>query len=144
MATPKGTLVAAGFIIFRRWSQSIQYLQLQTSYGKHHWTPPKGHVDPGESELETAMRETEEEAGLKRNDYKVISGFKKTLHYHVGGNLKRVEYWLAELKNPETPVILSDEHQDYKWLEITDAQKYVFYKEMQDALAAAHEYVLKQ
>jgi len=35
--------VAAGFIIFRRVGQNpIEYLLLQTSYGEHHWTPPKG------------------------------------------------------------------------------------------------------
>ena len=34
---------AAGFIIFRRVAQTpIEYLLLQTSYGEHHWTPPKG------------------------------------------------------------------------------------------------------
>ena len=35
---------AAGFIIFRQLAQksSIEYLLLQTSYGEHHWTPPKG------------------------------------------------------------------------------------------------------
>jgi hypothetical protein len=34
---------AAGFIIFRRMAQTpIEYLLLQTSYGEHHWTPPKG------------------------------------------------------------------------------------------------------
>lgn len=35
--------IAAGFIIFRRLGQTpIEYLLLQTSYGQHHWTPPKG------------------------------------------------------------------------------------------------------
>jgi bis(5'-nucleosidyl)-tetraphosphatase len=34
---------AAGFIIFRQVEQNpIEYLLLQTSYGEHHWTPPKG------------------------------------------------------------------------------------------------------
>jgi hypothetical protein len=34
---------AAGFIVFRRVGQNpIEYLLLQTSYGEHHWTPPKG------------------------------------------------------------------------------------------------------
>ena len=38
------TLVAAGFIIFRRIQNTIQYLLLQTSYAEHHWTPPKGKL----------------------------------------------------------------------------------------------------
>lgn len=34
--------IAAGFVIFRRVANDIEYLLLQTSYGQHHWTPPKG------------------------------------------------------------------------------------------------------
>lgn len=39
---------ACGFIVFRRLAScvlppdNIEYLLLQTSYGEHHWTPPKG------------------------------------------------------------------------------------------------------
>lgn len=33
---------AAGLVIFRNMNQAIQFLMLQTSYGQHHWTPPKG------------------------------------------------------------------------------------------------------
>lgn len=37
---------AAGLVIFRNVNQIVQYLMLQTSYGEHHWTPPKGkHTD---------------------------------------------------------------------------------------------------
>ena len=38
-------------MIFRRrdLSSEPEWLLLQTSYGEHHWTPPKGHLDPGEA-----------------------------------------------------------------------------------------------
>lgn len=41
-------LRACGLIVFRRLAScvpppdNIEYLLLQTSYGEHHWTPPKG------------------------------------------------------------------------------------------------------
>ena len=40
-----GAVRAAGFILFRRAppKNEIEYLLMQTSYGKHHWTPPKGN-----------------------------------------------------------------------------------------------------
>jgi 8-oxo-dGTP pyrophosphatase MutT (NUDIX family) len=61
---------AAGVIIFRQLEQSpIEYLLLQTSYGKHHWAPPKGHLKEGELPLQAAERETQEEAGLERSDF---------------------------------------------------------------------------
>jgi len=54
---------AAGFVIFRRLCGEIQYLLLKASYGSFHWSSPKGHVDPGEDDYTTALRETKEEAG---------------------------------------------------------------------------------
>jgi len=59
---------AAGFVIFRRLCGEIQYLLLKASYGSFHWSSPKGHVDPGEDDFTTALRETKEEAGKVHND----------------------------------------------------------------------------
>lgn len=39
------SLRAAGLVIFRNYNQIIQFLLLQTSYGEHHWTPPKGKMN---------------------------------------------------------------------------------------------------
>ena len=33
---------AAGFLIYRKFNEKIEYLLLKASYGSHHWTPPKG------------------------------------------------------------------------------------------------------
>merc|ERR1712243_410538 len=79
---------AAGLIIFRRIQQQIEYLLMQTSYGEHHWTPPKGHVDPGEDDMTTALRETQEEAGLANDHFSIVDGFKKELRYEVRGRPK--------------------------------------------------------
>lgn len=127
-------LRAAGLVIYRylKTKGLPEYLLLQTSYGKHHWTPPKGHVDPGESDYETALRETEEEAGYAENDLNMTS-IKKTLYYEVRGRPKTVVYWLAELKDYNKHVKLSEEHQDFKWLTFDGACEFVHYN-MRDAL----------
>ncbi|XP_039885066.1 bis(5'-nucleosyl)-tetraphosphatase [asymmetrical] isoform X3 [Simochromis diagramma] len=143
----KMVLRACGFIIFRRLvgrippPGNIEYLLLQTSYGEHHWTPPKGHVDPGEDDLTTALRETKEEAGLGAEHLKVIKGFVQELHYEVRGKPKEVLYWLAELKDPGTAVTLSDEHQDYRWAQLEEACTLARYKDLQDTLRAAHRHL---
>ena len=124
---------AAGLIIYRRRQTQpqpqVEYLLLQASYGKRHWSPPKGHVDPGESDYQTALRETEEEAGFNQKVLNVVPDFKIELRYNVvrhGGNKaecpKLVTYWLAELLKPmENQVVLSEEHQDFKWLPLDKA-----------------------
>jgi len=111
---------AAGLIIFRVVAERFQYLLLQASNGVHHWTPPKGHLDPGEDWMTAARRETEEEAGLPPNSYDILQGdtFPFVLEYPVKGKPKRVEYWLAYLKNPDTPIKLSHEHQDFRWVDL--------------------------
>ncbi|KAJ8678803.1 hypothetical protein QAD02_014590 [Eretmocerus hayati] len=94
---------------------------MQTSYGGHHWTPPKGHVDKGESDFETALRETQEEAGFVKEDLKIFEDLKRELNYPVNGKPKTVIYWLAELINKTKDVRMSDEHKDYKWLPVKEA-----------------------
>ncbi|XP_017471573.1 PREDICTED: bis(5'-nucleosyl)-tetraphosphatase [asymmetrical] isoform X1 [Rhagoletis zephyria] len=60
---------AAGFVIFRRIEEQIQYLLLRASYADFHWSSPKGHVDPGEDDFTTALRETREEAGQVTHNF---------------------------------------------------------------------------
>ncbi len=91
--------------------------------------------------MQTAVRETEEEAGLRRDQYDVLEGFQKTLRYPVRGKQKRVEYWLSELKDPETPVKISNEHRDYKWLKLEDALAYAKFPDMQEAYREAHKFI---
>ncbi|XP_053557010.1 bis(5'-nucleosyl)-tetraphosphatase [asymmetrical] isoform X2 [Bombina bombina] len=94
-------LRACGLIIFRRCNprtsvasvSDIEFLLLQTSYGIHHWTPPKGHVDPGEDDLTTALRETEEEAGLHANQFRIVDGFRKELNYKALFENLPICYW---------------------------------------------------
>ncbi|KAK4884582.1 hypothetical protein RN001_000853 [Aquatica leii] len=126
---------AAGFVIFRKCFHATEFLLLQTSYGENHWTPPKGFVDPGETNLmDTAIRETEEESGLKKSDLKIYTDCKQVLKYKVKGEPKIVTYWLAELVNHKAVIKLSNEHQDYKWLDIDEACKYAKYVNMQEML----------
>ncbi|GAB6028362.1 nudix (nucleoside diphosphate linked moiety X)-type motif 2 [Chamberlinius hualienensis] len=133
---------ASGLVIYRHLQNEIQYLLLQTSYGHHHWSPPKGHVDSGESEVEAACRETLEEAGLKSQDLDIDWSFKRQLNYRANGKDKSVTYWLALLKNSQAPVLLSDEHIDFKWLPLNEAKSLISdYKDLQQLLSEADVYI---
>ncbi|XP_026667435.1 bis(5'-nucleosyl)-tetraphosphatase [asymmetrical] [Ceratina calcarata] len=136
------TTRACGFVIFRRVQGVIEYLLMQVSYGEHHWTPPKGHVDPGESDMQTALRETEEEAGLFASDLKIYD-MKVEIKYSVKGKPKVVIYWLAELLNNDKSVQMSHEHQAFKWLPLEEACALAQYKEMQNALTNCNDYIVK-
>uniref|UniRef100_A0A6P8Q7J8 Bis(5'-nucleosyl)-tetraphosphatase [asymmetrical] n=1 Tax=Geotrypetes seraphini TaxID=260995 RepID=A0A6P8Q7J8_GEOSA len=141
---------ACGLIIFRRLlpdvsaqkaANNIEFLLLQTSYGIHHWTPPKGHVDYGEDDLTTALRETEEEAGLQASQFTVIKEFQKELSYPVKDKPKTVIYWLAEMKDATAEIKLSHEHQAFSWLKLPEACKLSGYPQMQEVLKEAYEFI---
>nr|XP_030113701.1 bis(5'-nucleosyl)-tetraphosphatase [asymmetrical] isoform X1 [Taeniopygia guttata] len=100
-----------------------------------------GHVDPGEDDLQTAFRETQEEAGLHASQLTLIEGYKKELHYPVHGKPKTVVYWLAELKDCNTEIKLSEEHQAFQWLKLEDACKFAEYEDMQAVLKEVHQFL---
>ena len=52
----------AGGIVFRRKDNKVEILMIQDS--KSRWTIPKGHIEPGETARQTAVREITEETGL--------------------------------------------------------------------------------
>jgi 8-oxo-dGTP pyrophosphatase MutT (NUDIX family) len=65
MAKPRRAVreVSAGGVVFRRFvDQSLRFLIIRDSY--HKWGLPKGHLEPGESPADAAVRETSEEVGL--------------------------------------------------------------------------------
>lgn len=85
------------------------------------WDLPKGHMDPGETELETARRELHEETGISADQIEVDPGFRFSHRYPV--RLKRhgrrprqkeLVVFLARLVQP-VEVVLT-EHDDFRWL----------------------------
>lgn len=50
---------------------------------KHRWDLPKGHVDPGETDLQTAFRELEEETGIPESEVELDSSFLYQQQYPV-------------------------------------------------------------
>ncbi|CAI9739087.1 bis5' [Octopus vulgaris] len=133
-------VAAAGLIVYRRLHSQIEYLLLKHSYGRKHWTPPKGHVDPGEKEFDTALRETYEEAGLDKTQMILDETFHIEIFYPVKDASKRVIYWLSQVKDPNVKVTLSSEHSDFKWCSLKEALDIVEFHNTRDIFnkATAH------
>lgn len=114
---------SAGLIVFRRMSDTIQYLLLQHVSGENHWTPPKGPPKDDEDSIEAAIRSTKEETNLvERSDYKIVDkNFTIEIEYLVKHRLKKVVYRLAELKDPFTLIELCDEHLDFRWCDLEES-----------------------
>ncbi|CAF3411106.1 unnamed protein product [Rotaria socialis] len=135
---------SAGFIVFRRLEKNlIEYLLLQASTGKQHWTPPKGRLEAGESPLQAAERETKEEAGLDKNDLEYYKQFQETIAYDSEGQLKNVFYYLASVRNVGQSIQLSDEHQNLCWSTLEDACRLANHSATENVLRKADEFIQK-
>lgn len=78
-----------------------EVLLLQYTSGA--WVFPKGHIDPGESELEAAQREVEEEAGVVTwcpNERFVV----QTHYVNNRGELREIDWFVLETEALE-PVL---------------------------------------
>ena len=102
-----------------------------------HWDFPKGHVDKGETEIETATRELEEETGIK--NIILLDNFRKTINYTIQKRdrkiSKEVVFFIAT--TVETEINLSHEHIDYGWFDFTSALKQLTYDNARSVLSEA-------
>jgi len=80
------------------------------------WSLPKGKLDPDESFEEAALREVEEETGLRCRLVRELP----TVRYDVRGRLKEVRYWAMEVED-ETPFVPNEEVDQVRWVEPQEA-----------------------
>jgi len=85
---------SCGAVVFTRAGDQIKYVIIESPEGFHGF--PKGHMEPGESEAETALREIFEEVGLRP---RLIEEFRTADEHPIPqkpGVMKQIIYFLAE------------------------------------------------
>ena len=129
---------SAGAVVLRYTPAGRLYLLLQNA-GR--WDFPKGGVEKGETELETVLREVEEESGL--SDLKIVPGFRKVIEYFYrrkGKNIhKQVVYLLGVTS--EDKVKISFEHQAYVWFPYREALEKASYDNSKVTLTEAENFI---
>ena len=96
------------------------------------WTLPKGKLDNGESFEEAALREVEEETGLRARLVRELP----PVNYEVRGRPKVVRYWLMEVESDQG-FVANDEVDEVRWVEPAEARALLTYDRDRDVLAAA-------
>lgn len=132
---------SAGAVVFMPDKKWIRYLLLH--YGAGHWDFPKGHVEEGEKEEETAKREVKEETGIEKID--ILKGFKEKIHYFYRFEdklmSKDVVFFLAKSKEEE--VKISFEHIGFEWLPYEEALERLTFKNAKEILKEANDFLGK-
>ena len=90
---------SCGALCFLEGETGQQVLLVKHRAGGH-WAFPKGHVEAGESEEETACREVLEETGVQ---IEILPGYRQTNRYSPRrGVMKEVVYFRARALTSET------------------------------------------
>ena len=133
---------SCGFVLFRQVDENIYYLLMHYKAG--HWDFPKGHVEEGESEVQTALRELAEETGIR--EVEVLDGFRYEYVYEFGGEgsrakSKKVTFMLA--KTAQIKTRLSREHIGARWVPYKRAEQMLTFENAKKMLKSANEYLEK-
>ncbi len=132
--------ISAGILVFRDES-SRKYLLLH--YPAGHWDFPKGHIEEGETELETALRELEEETGIRESELELKEDFREEIEYFYKKRSelahKKVIFLLGETKKEE--IEISFEHQGFSWLPFEEAIEKVTFRNARDLLEEAEDHL---
>ena len=128
---------SCGAVVFTKLNGEIKYLIEEMLQG--HFALPKGHVEEGETELETASREIKEETNL---DVTFLTSFKETTSYSPARNVcKDVVYFLAEANCPSMLKKQPEEVEELYWLNFEEAHDRLTYNNDKSILENANEYL---
>ena len=108
---------SCGCIIFK---DGTVLIEKQKHNKERLWSFPKGHQEPGESDIETALRETREEVGL---NVEITDKNPITMKYliHDDTTEKTVLLFLAKLSDDNSPIVIQEtEVEEARWVPFDD------------------------
>ena len=122
----------AGAIAIRTRHGAVEALVVRSRKDPSVWIFPKGHIDPGESAAEAAVRELHEEAGVDGEIVKPIG----MLAFRSGREFVEVTYYLTRFIR----TVPQSEDRDVDWLPIAEARQRLSFetaRQLLDEAAAA-------
>lgn len=122
-----GRLTAAGGVLWRDGRKGPEVLLVHRP-GHDDWSLPKGKPDPGESSIDTAVREVAEETGLRFT----LGARLGHVVYEVKGRPKTVTYWAMRLHAEQAADPAphdGDEIDDLAWHSVDSARRILTYRE---------------
>jgi len=134
------TETSCGAVVFTRKNTDILYLIIESTEGFFGF--PKGHMEDGESETETALREIKEETGV---DSAILEGFRTTdAHPHVREGrptvMKEMVYFLAEYED-QAPVPQEGEVNSLKLMTYNEAMAAFQFESSRRILTEANDFL---
>jgi deoxyribose-phosphate aldolase len=113
---------AAGGLVFRKGRTGLDVLMIQDAYGKLSF--PKGHVEPLESFEEAALREIEEETGIKSRVIETLGRVEYPVFRDGVSIRKQVRFYLLEaIDEQDEPLYQEEEIKGAFYLPLDEAKR---------------------
>jgi bis(5'-nucleosidyl)-tetraphosphatase len=128
---------SCGAIVIRKFHGNTELLLIKNKSAGH-WSFPKGHVENGESEIETATREVKEETNI---DVIIDSSFREVITYSPKKDtIKEVVYFMARAKNTNCMPQL-EEVSNVAWVALDRVTTLLTYDNDKQLIAKARQHI---
>jgi 8-oxo-dGTP pyrophosphatase MutT (NUDIX family) len=118
----------AGAVVVRPGRAGTDYLIVRAHSEQPQWVLPKGHIEPGESPEQAALREVREEAGIEGQ---IVAPIGAT-EFHNRGEATRVVYYLARCLR----AVPAAERREVRWCGYEDAHRLLTFQDTKEILSA--------
>lgn len=123
---------SAGGVVYR--DGKVLMIRVKTLTGKEVWTFPKGHIEKGEKKEEAALREVEEETGIKPVIKKELGSSTYYFKDKDGTIVKKTVFWYLMEPLYESNLKTAEEVLEVKWFELSDALSVISYDSDKDII----------
>ena len=113
---------SCGVLVLRQQVDELYVVLLRHRFGGH-WSFPKGHVEAGESERQTALREVREETGL--TGIKLMDGFRESVEYSPKPGVKKQVVYFLGTTEQEKLIRQEEEISEIMWAPLSRAAELV-------------------
>ena len=129
-------ILQAGAVVVRGRGASAEVLLVSAKKDPRQWIFPKGHVEPGESVAEAALREMREEGGV---DGRIIRRIGVST-YESGKVRVKVSYFLVRYRK----AVLTTETRKRRWRKFSKARELVTFDDARALVDKAERLLRKR
>lgn len=131
---------SCGAVVFRRTASGVQYLLIKNKRSEN-WGFPKGHIEEGETEQQTATREVLEETGLHIN---ILPDFSAKSEYSIQGRVEKFVTIFLATTDDGAPRIQEEEIDDYAWADYGNALRILKFDNDRSIMRQANKFLRRR